>query len=64
MALCEEWVSGVGVQVSGGVWGDPMGRRDGMSRFVLIIQAYSQSEDFLEKSQEILSQAHCFSCSS
>jgi hypothetical protein len=55
MALCEEWVSGVGVQVLGGVWGDPMGSHDGMSRFVLIIQAYSRSEVFFERSQEILS---------
>jgi hypothetical protein len=40
-ALCEEWVSGVGVRVSGGVWGDPMGSHDGISRFVLIIHAYN-----------------------
>jgi hypothetical protein len=64
MALCEEWVSGVGVRVLGGLWGDPMASCDGMSRFMLIIQAYSRSEVFFERSREILSRAHCFSCSS
>jgi hypothetical protein len=63
-ALCKEWVLGVGVWVSGGVWGDPMGRWDGISRFVLIIHAYNLSDDFFERSQEIRSLACCFSYSS
>jgi hypothetical protein len=57
-------VGGVGVRVLGGVCGDPTGSHDGISKFVLIIHAYSWSDVFLERSQEIRSRAHCFSCSS
>jgi hypothetical protein len=40
-----------------------MGRHDGISKFVLIIHAYNQSDIFLERSREIRSRAPCFSCS-
>jgi hypothetical protein len=40
-----------------------MGRWDSISRLVFIIHWESWSDDFLERSLDIRSQARCFSCS-
>jgi hypothetical protein len=54
-------VGGVGVHVSGGVCGDPMGSCDGIFRLVLTIQACSRSDNFLESRRITRYLAHCFS---
>jgi hypothetical protein len=51
----------VGVRVLGGVCGDPIGRSDRISKLVLIIQACSWSDNFLESRQVTWSLVHCFS---
>jgi hypothetical protein len=62
--LWDKWEMEEGVCVSGGVWGDPIGRWKGVSRLELIIYWYRLLEDFFDRSLTIRARANRLSFSS